>query len=76
MALYSRPACDAPPPSPPQPSPLKPSPPQPSHHSRQSAAKRYKVTGSGKVVVRRAGRQHLNEKQSSKTKRNLRCVWV
>lgn len=40
----------------------------------QSAAKRYKVTGSGKVMVRRAGKQHLNEKQSRKTKRNLRCV--
>ena len=38
----------------------------------QSAAKRYKVTGSGKVMVRRAGKQHLNEKQSRKTKRNLR----
>ena len=39
----------------------------------QSAAKRYKLTGSGKVMVRRAGKQHLNEKQSRKTKRNLRC---
>jgi hypothetical protein len=38
----------------------------------QSAAKRYKLTGSGKVMVRRAGKQHLNEKQSRKTKRNLR----
>lgn len=37
----------------------------------QSAAKRYKVTGAGKVMVRRAGKQHLNEKQSRKTKRNL-----
>lgn len=41
--------------------------------TRKSAAKRYKVTGSGKVLVRRAGKQHLNEKQSSKTKRNLGC---
>jgi large subunit ribosomal protein L35 len=40
----------------------------------QAAAKRYKITGSGKVMVRRAGKQHLNEKQSSKTKRNLGCV--
>ncbi|KAL4430643.1 hypothetical protein ABPG75_005899 [Micractinium tetrahymenae] len=39
--------------------------------TRKSAAKRYKVTGSGKVMVRRAGKQHLNEKQSRKTKRNL-----
>ncbi|EFN55655.1 hypothetical protein CHLNCDRAFT_133856 [Chlorella variabilis] len=39
--------------------------------TRKAAAKRYKVTGSGKVVVRRAGKQHLNEKQSAKTKRNL-----
>ncbi len=42
------------------------------HPPPQSAAKRYKVTGSGKVMVRRAGKQHLNEKQSRKTKRNLR----
>lgn len=40
----------------------------------QAAAKRYRVTGSGKVMVRRAGKQHLNEKQSRKTKRNL--GWV
>lgn len=40
-------------------------------HVPQSAAKRYKITGSGKVMVRRAGKQHLNEKQSRKTKRNL-----
>ncbi|PSC74543.1 50S ribosomal chloroplastic [Micractinium conductrix] len=39
--------------------------------TRKSAAKRYKLTGSGKVMVRRAGKQHLNEKQSRKTKRNL-----
>jgi large subunit ribosomal protein L35 len=37
----------------------------------QSAAKRYKITAGGKVMVRRAGKQHLNEKQSRKTKRNL-----
>ncbi len=30
----------------------------------QSAAKRFKVTGSGKVMCRKAGKQHFNEKMS------------
>ncbi len=30
----------------------------------QAAAKRYKVTGSGKLMARRAGKQHFNEKMS------------
>ena len=32
----------------------------------QAAAKRFKVTGTGKVVRRRPGKQHINEKKSSK----------
>ncbi len=31
----------------------------------QAAAKRYHVTGTGKVLRRRPGKQHINEKMSS-----------
>lgn len=37
----------------------------------QAAAKRYKVTGSGKVFTRRPGKQHINEKKSPKRLRAL-----
>ena len=37
----------------------------------QAAAKRYKVTGSGKVLVRKPGKQHINEKKSPKRLRRL-----
>ncbi len=37
----------------------------------QSAAKRFKITATGKVLSRRGGKQHLNEKKSAKTKHNL-----
>lgn len=37
----------------------------------QAAAKRYKVTGSGKVMVRKPGKQHINEKKSPKQLRRL-----
>lgn len=30
----------------------------------QAAAKRYKITGSGKVMRRKPGKQHINEKMS------------
>lgn len=35
----------------------------------QSAAKRFKVTGSGTVMARRSGKQHMNEKMDRDTKR-------
>ena len=40
--------------------------PQPADRSLplQAAVKRYKVTGSGKVMVRKPGKQHINEKKS------------
>jgi ribosomal protein L35 len=37
----------------------------------KAAAKRLKVTGSGKVVARRSGKQHFNEKMSRAHKREL-----
>jgi hypothetical protein len=30
----------------------------------QAAAKRFKVTGSGKLMARKAGKNHFNEKKS------------
>jgi ribosomal protein L35 len=39
--------------------------------TRKAAAKRYKITGSGKVMCRRAGKQHLNEKMSRKQNTRL-----
>ena len=37
----------------------------------QAAAKRYKITGTGKVLTRRPGKQHLNQKLSRQHKRRL-----
>ena len=37
----------------------------------QAAAKRFKITGSGKVLVRRSGKQHLNEKMNKAKKKAL-----
>ncbi|KAL3147404.1 hypothetical protein ABBQ38_014470 [Trebouxia sp. C0009 RCD-2024] len=34
--------------------------------TRKAAAKRFKITGTGKVVLRHPGKQHINEKKSSK----------
>jgi large subunit ribosomal protein L35 len=39
--------------------------------TRSAAAKRFKVTGSGKVLCRHAGKQHLNEKKGKKDKKRL-----
>jgi large subunit ribosomal protein L35 len=39
--------------------------------TNKSAKKRYKITGSGKVMVRRAGKQHLNEKMNRAKNRQL-----
>merc|ERR1712167_178219 len=33
---------------------------------RKAAYKRYKVTGTGKIMHRKPGKQHLNEKKSKK----------
>jgi len=39
--------------------------------THRGAAKRFKVTGSGKIVRRRAFRSHILEKKSSKRTRRL-----
>ena len=39
--------------------------------TRKAAAKRFKVTGNGKVLRRKQGKQHLNTKKNTKRKRFL-----
>lgn len=46
----------------------------PKMKTRRGAAKRFKVTGSGKVVRRHAFKNHILEKKSPKRKRQLRRV--
>ncbi len=44
----------------------------PKMKTRKAAAKRYKITGSGKVAIKKQGLRHILTKKSSKRKRNLR----
>ncbi len=40
--------------------------------TKRSAAKRFKITGSGKIMRRKAYKSHILTKKSRKRKRNLR----
>lgn len=40
--------------------------------TRKSVAKRFKITGTGKVLFRGAGRRHLLQGKNSKRRRSLR----
>jgi len=40
--------------------------------TRKSVAKRFKITASGKVIFRGAGRRHLMQGKSPKRRRSLR----
>ncbi len=44
----------------------------PKQKTRRSAAKRYSVTGSGKVKYKQQGLRHILTKKSAKRKRKLR----
>jgi len=44
----------------------------PKMKTKRSAAKRFKVTGTGKLKRNKAYRRHILTKKSPKTKRNLR----
>ena len=44
----------------------------PKMKTKKSAAKRFKKTGSGKIVHRHSGHRHLSTKKSPKRKRRLR----
>lgn len=43
----------------------------PRNKTRKSVSKRFKITGSGKILRTRAGRRHLLECKSAKRKRQL-----
>ena len=44
----------------------------PKMKTHRGAAKRFKVTGSGKIVRNKAGKSHILEKKSANHKRKLR----
>jgi len=44
----------------------------PKMKTKKSAAKRYKITGSGKVSYTKGGNSHFGVRKSSKRKRRLR----
>lgn len=44
----------------------------PKMKTKRSAAKRFKVTGSGKLLRRRAFKSHLKRKKNPKRRRHLR----
>ncbi len=48
----------------------------PKMKTRKSAAKRYKITGTGKVKYKKQNLRHILTKKSSKRKRNLRKAGV
>jgi large subunit ribosomal protein L35 len=48
----------------------------PKMKTRKSAAKRYKVTGSGKVLYKKQGLRHILTKKSTKRKRSLRHAGI
>ncbi|TFG65082.1 MAG: 50S ribosomal protein L35 [Spirochaetales bacterium] len=48
----------------------------PKMKTRRSAAKRYTLTGTGKVKYKKQGLRHILTKKSSKRKRNLRHTGI
>ena len=48
----------------------------PKMNTSKAAAKRFKVTGTGKLKRSKAYKQHILTKKSAKTKRNLRKTVV
>jgi large subunit ribosomal protein L35 len=44
--------------------------------TKKSVAKRFKITASGKVLRKRAGRRHLCQAKSPKRRRGLRAAAV
>lgn len=48
----------------------------PKMKTRKAAAKRFKVTGSGKVKYKKQGLRHILTKKTTKNKRNLRTSGV
>ncbi len=48
----------------------------PKMKTRKAAASRYKVTGSGKIIIKKQGLRHILTKKSAKRKRRLRKAAV
>jgi len=48
----------------------------PKMKTKKAAAKRYKVTGTGKIVVAFGNKRHLNSSKNKKRKRHLRGTKV
>lgn len=46
----------------------------PKMKTHKAGAKRYRITGSGKLVRNQSGRNHLNSKKTSQRKRRLDAV--
>ena len=48
----------------------------PKMKTRKAAAKRYRVTGTGKVRFKKQGLRHILTKKTTKRKRNLRATGI
>ena len=48
----------------------------PKMKTRRAAAKRYKVTATGKVMFKKQGLRHILTKKTAKRKRNLRAAGI
>ncbi len=48
----------------------------PKMKTRKAAAKRYRVTGTGKVRYKKQGLRHILTKKTTKRKRNLRAACI
>jgi large subunit ribosomal protein L35 len=48
----------------------------PKMKTRKAAAKRYRVTGTGKIRYKKAGLRHILTKKTRKNKRNLRASGI
>jgi len=48
----------------------------PKMKTRSAVAKRFRVTGSGKVLYKKQGLRHILTKKSSKRKSNLRAAGI
>ena len=44
----------------------------PKMKTNKAAARRFKITGTGKIMRKQAGKRHINEWKSQDKKRNLR----
>lgn len=44
----------------------------PKLHTNKAAKKRFKVTATGKILAKAAGKQHINTHMSAKKKRHIR----